>query len=68
MAAKLALAVELEVIRSKQIASDQQLTVDTLQAAVDRHEKSVLDLAAAQASREDARPVTLAFDPDLFGG
>jgi hypothetical protein len=27
---------------------------------VDRHEKSVLDLAAAQASREDARSVTLA--------
>jgi hypothetical protein len=51
MAAILALALELEVIRSKQIASDQQLTVDTLQAAVDRHERSVLDLAATQASR-----------------
>jgi hypothetical protein len=46
MAAKLALyrvvALEPEVIRAKQIASDQQLTVDTLQAAVDRTKRVCL--------------------------
>jgi outer membrane protein TolC len=67
-AAKLALyrvvALEAELIRAKQIASDQQETVDTLQAAVDRHEKSVLDLAAAQASREDARATVLILEQE----
>ena len=66
MAAKIALyrvvALEEELNRAKQISSDQQQTVDTLQAAVDRHEKSVLDLAAAQASREDARATELALE------
>ena len=68
VAAKLALyrvvALEAELIRAKQIASDQQQTVDTLQAAVDRHEKSVLDLAAAQASREDARATVLTLEQE----
>jgi outer membrane protein, heavy metal efflux system len=43
-------ALEEELDRAKQIASDQQQTVDTLQAAVDRHEKSVVDLAAAPSA------------------
>jgi len=68
VAAKLALyrvvALEAELIRAEQIASDQQQTVDTLQAAVDRHEKSVLDLAAAQASREDARATVLTLEQE----
>ena len=68
VAAKLALyrvvALEAELIRAKQIANDQQQTVDTLQAAVDRHEKSVLDLAAAQASREDARATVLTLEQE----
>jgi len=68
VAAKLALyrvvALEAELIRANQIASDQQQTVDTLQAAVDRHEKSVLDLAAAQASREDARATVLTLEQE----
>jgi cobalt-zinc-cadmium efflux system outer membrane protein len=68
VAAKLALyrvvALEAELIRAKQIDSDQQQTVDTLQAAVDRHEKSVLDLAAAQASREDARATVLTLEQE----
>jgi len=68
VAAKLALyrvvALEAELIRAKQIASDQQQTVDTLRAAVDRHEKSVLDLAAAQASREDARATVLTLEQE----
>jgi outer membrane protein, heavy metal efflux system len=66
MAAKIALyrvvALEEELNGAKQISSDQQQTVDTLQAAVDRHEKSVLDLAAAQASREDVRATELALE------
>jgi outer membrane protein TolC len=69
VAAKLALyrvvALEAELIRAKEISSDQQQTVDTLQAAVDRHEKSVLDLAAAQATREDARATELALEQEL---
>ena len=69
VAAKLALyrvvSLEAELIRAKEIATDQQQTVDTLQAAVDRHEKSVLDLAAAQASREDARATELALEQEL---
>jgi outer membrane protein, heavy metal efflux system len=68
VAAKLALyrvvALEAELIRAKQIDGDQQQTVDTLQAAVDRHEKSVLDLAAAQASREDARATVLTLEQE----
>jgi outer membrane protein, heavy metal efflux system len=68
VAAKLALyrvvALEAELIRARQIASDQQQTVDTLQAAVDRHEKSVLDLAAAQAIREDARATVLTLEQE----
>jgi hypothetical protein len=68
MAAKMALyrviALEEELSRAKQISSDQQHTVDTLQAAVDRHEKSVLDLAAAQASREDARATELTLEQE----
>ena len=35
-----------------------------LQAAVNRHEKSVLDLAAAQASREDARATVLTLEQE----
>ena len=69
MAAKMALyrvvALEEELSRARQISSDQQQTVDTLQAAVDRHEKSVLDLAAAQASREDARATELTLEQEL---
>ena len=69
VAAKLALyrvvALEEELIRARQISSDQQQTVDTLQVAVDRHEKSMLDLAAAQASREDARATELALEQEL---
>jgi outer membrane protein, heavy metal efflux system len=69
MAAKMALyrvvALEEELSRAKQISSDQQKTVDTLQAAVDRHERSVLDLAAAQASREDARATELTLEQEL---
>ncbi|HEY2123612.1 MAG TPA: TolC family protein [Chthoniobacterales bacterium] len=69
MAAKMALyrvvALEEELSRAKQISSDQQQTVDTLQAAVDRHERSVLDLAAAQASREDARATELTLEQEL---
>jgi outer membrane protein, heavy metal efflux system len=68
VAAQLALyrvvALEAELIRAKQIANDQQQTVDTLQAAVDRHEKSLLDLAAAQASREDAHATVLALEQE----
>ncbi len=68
VAAKLALyrvvALDAELIRANQIATDQQQTVDTLQAAVDRHEKSVLDLAAAQASREDARATVLTLEQE----
>jgi outer membrane protein, heavy metal efflux system len=68
VAAKLALyrvvALEAELIRAKQIASDQQQTVDTLQAAVDRHEKSVLDLAAAQANQEDALATVLTLEQE----
>jgi outer membrane protein, heavy metal efflux system len=69
MAAKIALyrvvALEEELSRARQIATDEQETVDTLQAAVDRHEKSVLDLAAAQASREDARATELTLEQEL---
>jgi outer membrane protein, heavy metal efflux system len=69
VAAKLALyrvvALEEELSRAEQIASDQQQTVDTVQAAVDRHEKSVIDLAAAQASREDARATVLTLEQEL---
>ena len=67
-AAKLALyrvvALEEELTRAEMIERDQQETVDTLQAAVDRHEKSVLDLAAAQASREDAHATVLSLEQE----
>jgi cobalt-zinc-cadmium efflux system outer membrane protein len=69
VAAKLALyrvvALEEELSRARQIATDQQQTVDTLQVAVDRHERTVLDLAAAQSSREDARAIELTLEQEL---
>jgi outer membrane protein TolC len=58
-------ALEEELSHARQISRDQRRTVDTLQAAVDRHEKSVLDLAAAQASREDARATELTREQEL---
>jgi hypothetical protein len=68
-AAKLALyriiALEEELSRGEQIDEDQQKTVETLQAAVDRHERSVFDLAAAQASREDAHATVLSLKQEL---
>jgi outer membrane protein, heavy metal efflux system len=57
-------ALEQELTRAGMIERDQQQTVDTLQAAVDRHEKSVLDLAAAQASREDAHATVLSLEQE----
>ena len=68
-AAKLALyrvvALRQELSRGQQIDEDQQKTVETLQAAVDRHEKSVLDLAGAQASRQDAHATVLSLQQEL---
>ena len=68
-AAKLALyrvvALRQELSRGQQIDEDQQKTVETLQAAVDRHERSVLDLAAAQASRQDAHATVLSLQQEL---
>jgi cobalt-zinc-cadmium efflux system outer membrane protein len=68
-AAKLALyrvvALRQELSRGQQIDEDQQKTVETLQTAVDRHEKSVLDLAAAQASRQDAHATVLSLQQEL---
>ena len=69
MAAKLALyrivSIENQLQRARQIFGDQQRTVNTLQTAVDRHEKSVIDLSAAQASQEDARATLLALEQEL---
>src|SRR5262249_43868848 len=68
-ATKLALyrvvALRQELSRGQQIDEDQQKTVETLQAAVDRHEKSVLDLAGAQASRQDAHATVLSLQQEL---
>jgi outer membrane protein, heavy metal efflux system len=58
-------ALKEELSRAQQIYRDQQATVDTLQVAVDRHEKSVLELAAAQASWEDARATVLSLEQEL---
>jgi cobalt-zinc-cadmium efflux system outer membrane protein len=69
MAAKLALyrivSMEKQLQRARQIFGDQQRTVNTLQTAVDRHEKSVIDLSAAQASQEDARATLLTLEQEL---
>src|ERR1700730_17113767 len=69
MAAKLALyrivSIENQLQRARQIFGDQQRTVNTLQTAVDRHEKSVIDLSAAQASQADARATLLALEQEL---
>ena len=69
MAAKLALyrivSMEKQLQRARQIFGDQQRTVNTLQMAVDRHEKSVIDLSAAQASQADARATLLALEQEL---
>jgi cobalt-zinc-cadmium efflux system outer membrane protein len=69
MAAKLAVyrivSIEKQLERARQIFGDQQRTVNTLQTAVDRHEKSLIDLSAAQASQEDARATLLALEQEL---
>ncbi|HXL26055.1 MAG TPA: TolC family protein [Chthoniobacterales bacterium] len=58
-------ALETQLIRAKQIDADQQATVTALQAAVDRHEKNVVDLAAAQATRQDSLTAVLALQQEL---
>lgn len=59
------LALEAQLARAKQIDDDQQATVTALQSAVDRHEKSVVDLAAAQATRQDSLAIVLALQQEL---
>ena len=59
------LALEAQLNRAKQIDDDQQATVATLQSAVDRHEKSVIDLAAAQATQQDAFATVLGLEQEL---
>ncbi len=58
-------ALETQLIRAKQIDADQQATVTALQAAVDRHERNVVDLAAAQAVRQDSLTAVLALEQEL---
>jgi outer membrane protein, heavy metal efflux system len=59
------LALETQLNQAKQIDDDQQSTVTALQSAVDHHEKSVVDLAAAQAARQDSLAVVLALQQEL---
>ncbi len=59
------LALETQLNRAKQIDDDQQATVTALQGAVGRHEKSVIDLAAAQATRQDALATVLGLKQEL---
>jgi outer membrane protein TolC len=59
------LALEAQITRAKQIDDDQQATVAALQSAVDRHEKSVVDLAAAQATRQDSLATVLSLQQEL---
>src|SRR5260370_16598998 len=47
------------------MASDQRATVTALQGAVDGHEKKVVDLAAAQAARQDSLTAILAIQQEL---
>src|SRR5260221_7742246 len=54
-----------QLSRAKSIETDQQATVTALQAAVDRHEKNVVDLAAAQAARQDSLTAILAIQQEL---
>jgi outer membrane protein, heavy metal efflux system len=62
------LALEAHLNQAKQIDDDQQSTVTALQSAVDRHEKSVVDLAVAQATRQDSLAVVLALLQELNQG
>src|SRR5260221_10102394 len=59
------MALQAQLSRAKQIDADQQATVTALQAAVDRHEKNVVDLAAAQAVRQDSLTAVLALQQEL---
>jgi outer membrane protein TolC len=59
------LSLESQLSRAKQIDDDQQATVSALQSAVDRHEKSVVDLAAAQAARQDSLATVLTLQQEL---
>jgi len=58
-------ALQAQLSRAKQIDADQQATVTALQAAVDRHERNVVDLAAAQAARQDSLTAILAIQQEL---
>jgi outer membrane protein, heavy metal efflux system len=59
------LALETQLNQAKQIDDDQLSTVTALQSAVDRHEKSVVDLAAAQATRQDSLAIVLTLQQEL---
>jgi outer membrane protein, heavy metal efflux system len=58
-------ALQAQLSRAKQIDADQQATVTALQAAVDRHERNVVDLVAAQAARQDSLTAILAIQQEL---
>jgi outer membrane protein TolC len=58
-------ALGAQLNQAKQIDADQQATVNALQSAVDRHERSVVDLAAAQAARQDSLSTVLAIEQEL---
>ena len=68
-AAKLAffrvLSLRAQVEQARQIDSDLRQTVELLQKAVEQHQKSVLDLAAAQAASADAHTAYLALQQEL---
>jgi cobalt-zinc-cadmium efflux system outer membrane protein len=68
-AAKLAffrvLSLRGQVGQARRIDSDLRHTAELLQKAVEQHQKSVLDLAAAQAASADAHTTYLALQQEL---
>jgi outer membrane protein TolC len=58
-------ALEAELERSREIERGMDANLKTLQKAASEHQKTILDLAAVEASSQDARATTLQLEQSL---
>jgi len=59
------LGLDRQVGRAREATSGLQQSTDTMQKAVDAHEKTVLELAAVESASQDSRATTLALEQEF---
>src|SRR5215471_3591836 len=60
-----ALGLDAEVAQAREATEGLQRSADAVRKAVDAHEKTVLDLAAAESASQDSRGITLALQQEF---